>query len=295
MMPAAAYGQSAPPSDPPLPAMALGTTTFLDAEGGPGTLVHWNSTAYVANRVNDGSGNAAPVDFRTDSQGAVLHVAHTSKMKFLGAYVGAEVLLPIAHVRVRSGQLSESTTGIGDPILGAVLQWTGKKLLGKPFAARLDLNVAVPIGSYDRDNLVNIGNKAWSISPYLALTWQPVDRFEISSRITYNWMSKSTAPPYATKLANWQAGEQLAINLSGSYELSKTWRIGIGGYTLQQVSDSKAEDQRILGARQRVWGVGPGVRWSHGNQMLILTAYKEFAAENRPEGYQGGLRMIALF
>jgi len=299
MMPSVALGQAAPAPapapapTPPLPTVALGTTTFLDAEGGPGTLLQWNSSAYVANRVNDGFRNRAPVDFSTDAEGVVLHVAHTTRTKFLGAYVGGEVLLPIA--RVRSGQAIESTTGIGDPIIGAYLQWSDKRLLGRPFAARLDLGVAVPIGSYDRSELVNIGNRAWVISPYLAMTWQPIDRFEMSTRIIYNWAGKNTVPPHATNLRDWQAGEQLAVNFSGSYELSKDWRVGIGGYTQQQLSDSEVGGERILGNRQRVWGVGPGVRWRHGNTMLIFTAYKEFGAENRPQGYQGGLRIIALF
>lgn len=301
MAPVAAYAQSqpAPPSAPspapPLPPIGLGTTTFLDAEGGPGTLFQWNSSAYLANRLNDGHANRVPVDFKTDSQAVLLHVAHTTKQKLLGAYVGAEVLLPVAHVRVRPGAVGESTTGFGDAIFGAYLQWSQKKLLGRPFAARLDFDVIAPTGDYSRDKVVNLGNNAWSISPYLALTWQVADRWEISNRTNFNWTGKNTAPPHDAKLRSWQAGSQLAVNLSASYELTKTWRAGISGYTLQQLSDSRVDGERIDGKRQKVWAIGPGVRWSRGNKMVIVNAYKEFAAENRPQGYQGVLRVLTVF
>ncbi len=117
----AAFGQAAPAPSPPLPPTGLGSTAFLDAEGGPGTLFQWNSNVYVANRVNDGAGNRAPIDFRNYAQVGILHVAHTTKFTFLGAYVGGEVLLPVANVNVGPGSVGGSSAGVGDAIFGAYM------------------------------------------------------------------------------------------------------------------------------------------------------------------------------
>jgi hypothetical protein len=290
-----AYAAPGTPPAPPQPIVALGTTTMLDAEGGVGAMFQLLGTGYHATRVNDASGDEAPVDFRQSAEVALLHFAHTSNVELFGAYVGGEVLLPVAHVSLRADELRDSTTGVGDAIVGVFLQWQKLTLFNRPFSARLDLNIAAPTGTYDRNEPVNLGNAVWQISPYLATTLHVSERWEISNRINYNWSSVSHRPPYATMHDSAQPGDQLAINLSASYASAENWRIGIGGYTLQQLSDSKTDGARIRHSRQSVFGFGPSARWSHGQTMLIVSAYKEFEAENRSEGYQGVLRMMQIF
>lgn len=283
------------PPAPPQPMVGLGTTTMLDAEGGVGSLFQVLGTGYHATRVNDASGDKAPVDFRQDAQSVLLHYVYTSNLKLLGANLGGEVILPVAHVNLHVGALRDSTSGVGDTILGLVLQWQQLTLFDRPFSARFDLNVVAPTGSFDRDEAVNLGNKLWQISPYIATTLRVTERWEISNRINYNLSSVSHRQPYATLHESAQPGDQLAVNLSTSYAINETWRIGIGSYMLQQLSDSKTDGARIRGSRQSVFGVGPSVRFSHGRTMVIASAYKEFDAQNRSEGDQGVLRLMRVF
>ena len=290
-----AYATPGAPPAPPQPTVALGTTTMLDAEGGVGAMFQLLGTGYYATRVNDASGDAAPIDFRQNAEVALLHFAYTSNVELFGAYVGGEVLLPVAHVNLRADELQDSTTGVGDAILGVFLQWPKLTLFNRPVSARFDLNIVAPTGAYDRDGAVNLGSAVWQISPYLATTLRVSERWEISNRINYNWSGVSHRPPYATLHDSAQAGDQLAINLSASYAIAGNWRIGIGGYTLQQLSDSKTDGARIRHSRQGVFGFGPSARWNHGQTMLIVSAYKEFEAENRSEGHQGVLRMMRIF
>ncbi len=280
---------------PPQPMVGLGTTTMLDAEGGVGSLFQVLGTAYHATRVNDASGNEVPVDFRQDAQGALLHYVYTSHFKLLGAYVGGEILLPLAHVNLHADALRDSSSGVGDAILGLVLQWQELSVFNRPFSARFDLNVVAPTGSFDRDEPVNLGNKLWQISPYIATTLRVTDRWELSNRINYNWSGVSHQPPYDTRHESAQPGEQLAVNLSASYGINETWRIGVGSYWLQQLSDSRTDGADIPDSRQRVFGAGPSARWSHGRTMVIASAYNEFEAENRSQGYQGVLRVMRVF
>ena len=290
-----AHAAPGTPPAPPQPMLGLGTTAILDAEGGVGAMFQVLGTGYRATRVNDASGDEAPVDFQQNAEVALLHFVYTSNVKLFGAYVGGEVLLPVAHVSLRADALRESTTGVGDAIVGLFLQWQNLTLFDRPFSARLDLNLVAPTGSYDRDEIVNLGNKVWQISPYLATTLRVSERWEISNRINYNWSSVSHQPPYATLHESAQPGDQLAINLSASYAIAENWRVGFGAYTLRQLSDSKTDGASIPDSRQSVSGLGPSARWSHGRTMLIASAYKEFEAENRSEGYQGVLRMMRIF
>jgi hypothetical protein len=283
------------PPAPPQPMAGLGTTTMLDAEGGVGAMFQVLGTAYRATCVNDASGHEAPVDFEQNAEVALLHFVYTSNVKLLGAYVGGEVLLPVAHVSLRADELRDSTTGVGDAIVGLFFQWQNLTLFDRPFSARLDLNIVAPTGSYDRDEIVNLGNNVWQISPYLATTLRVSARWEISNRINYSWSSVSHRPPNATMHDSAQPGDQLAVNLSASYAVAENWRVGISTYMLQQLSDSKTDGARLRDSRQSVLGLGTSARWSHGRTMLIVSAHKEFEAENRSEGYQGVLRMMRIF
>ena len=290
-----AHAAPGTPPAPPQPMVGLGTTTMLDAEGGVGSLFQVLGTGYHATRINDAKGDEAPVDFRQDAQSLLLHYVYTSTLKLLGAYVGGEVILPVAHVNLHADGLRDSTSGVGDAILGLVLQWQKLTLFNRPFSARFDLNVVAPTGSFDRDEAVNLGNKLWQISPYIATTLRLSERWEISHRINYNWSSVSHRQPYATLHETAQPGDQLAVNLSASYAINETWRIGVGSYILRQLSDSRTDGARIPDSRQRVFGVGPSVRWSHGRTMVIASGYKEFDAQNRSEGNQGVLRLMRVY
>ena len=290
-----AHAAPGTPPAPPQPMVGLGTTTMLDAEGGVGSLFQVLGTGYHATRINDSAGDEAPVDFRQEAQSLLLHYVYTSNLRLLGAYVGGEVILPVAHVNLHADGLRDSTSGVGDAILGVVLQWQKLTLFNRPFSARFDLNVVAPTGSFDRDEAVNLGNELWQISPYIATTLRLSERWEISHRINYNWSSVSHRQPYATLHETAQPGDQLAVNLSASYAINETWRIGVGSYILRQLSDSRTDGARIPDSRQRVFGVGPSVRWSHGRTMVIASGYKEFDAQNRSEGNQGVLRLMRVY
>ena len=193
-----AHAAPGTPPAPPQPMVGLGTTTMLDAEGGVGSLFQVLGTGYHATRVNDADGKQVPVDFRQNAQSALLHYVHTSSIQVLGAYVGGEIILPVAHVNLHAGPVQDSTSGVGDAILGVVLQWQKLTLFNRPFSARFDLNIVAPTGSFDRDEPVNLGNKLWQVSPYIATTLRVTDRWEISNRINYNWSGPSHRPPYGT-------------------------------------------------------------------------------------------------
>jgi hypothetical protein len=213
----------------------------------------------------------------------------------LGANVGVETLLPLTYLHLEQAGLHASAAGAGDLLVGTYLQWSHRSLFGRPFAMRLDMDVTAPTGPYAADHALNLGEDVWQIFPHFAWTWRVTDKWEISDRTTYNWSAENNRPPTSPDAQSVQAGDQISNNLSASYALDQNWRIGLASYQLEQLSDTRVNDQPVSESRERVFGMGPGVYWTQGHVIVIADVYKEFMAQNRPEGYQGVLRLLMAF
>jgi hypothetical protein len=87
-----------------------------------------------------------------------------------------------------------------------------------------------PLGRNSPDRPVNIGNNAWALNPYYAVTLYPAKRFETSWRIHYLWNATNHAPPVATGDSTTQAAQAIHFNATGSYEIVKNVYVGANGY-----------------------------------------------------------------
>ncbi len=287
----AAHAQSPVPQPP----INLGLASFMDAEGGPGLLVQSQNTAYKATRTLDAEGDRVPGHFRQETETSLLHVAYTTPYKLAGGYVGFEALVPFVNVDVDAPGLDASRFGVGDLILGAFLQWSDFNAGGDRFAARADFVLIAPTGQYSAYRPLNAGFNVWELAPYVTTTWHVSEKWEISGRLSYNWNAVNDAPAAALEARSMQAGQQVSLNIGTSYAVAPGWRAGIAAYRLQQLTDAKIDGRPLLGRNQRVWGAGPGLLWSDGHWSVVGNLYKEFAARNRPEGYEAVLRLVAVF
>jgi hypothetical protein len=152
-----------------------------------------------------------------------------------------------------------------------------------------------PTGQYSPNDPINAGADAWQVSPYLAFTWRISERWEISGRSIYDWSSRSNRPPVSLGAMNSQAGAQFAQNLSVSAAITDQWRIGVAGYGLWQLDDSRVDGQAVAKSRQQVIGVGPGLLWSDGRATVIANVFDEIEAHNRPRGVSAVLRFLYPF
>ena len=110
----------------------------------------------------------------------------------------------------------------------------------------------------------------------------PASPFEFSATagMTYNFINPTTL---------YQSGVDAHIDLGASYSFSDAFYVGAVGYFFNQVT-SDTGGSPLLGAFQsRVAGAGPQVGWTLQIGRLAtdfnVRAYKEFAAQNRPEGW----------
>lgn len=292
---ASVSAQTAPPP-PPLPPVDLGQTNILDGEGKPGALLEIIGSGSIANRLTDDQGDRVPGRNRQRIATAIVHPIFVSKVQIAGAHPGVELLLPLSRVENDfSGPGAGSHTGLGDVTVAPFLQWAKADPGPGSVSARLGLQVVAPVGDHDPGRAVNTGQGGWQLSPYLAATWRPSARWELSGRAIYDWSGPAgTRRPDGVRLRA-QPGDLAALDLSTSYEVSSAWRLGIGGYALRQLGDARDDGTLLPGRRERVYGIGPVSRLQMGRTTLLAAAYGEFGARNRPEGVTINVRLQRPF
>ncbi len=228
---------------------------------------------------------------------ATTHIAYISNLRLLDGFYGAEILLPLADVDLdTSFGPKDRERGVGDLIFSPfILQWTDHKLFGMPYFHRFVFSVTLPTGKYDRNRPVNIGSNMVSINPYYAFTIMPTDKLELSARLHYLWNSENDDPFVGLGAGTVQPGQAFHANYAASYEVVKGVRLGINGYALQQLTEDKVDGRSQANSEERIFGIGPGIKWSGNGLSLYLNSYFETGAENRPEGTKVVFRLSRSF
>jgi hypothetical protein len=141
----------------------------------------------------------------------------------------------------------------------------------------------IPVGDYDPNRLANLGIGHGAIDGGAGYTYfnpQTGNEFSATAGLTYNFKNTST---------QYQNGIDFHVDWGASHFVTRQWQLGLVGYYFQQVTDDFGAPASLGGFRSRVAGLGPqiGYIFPLGDKQgyLNLKGYKEFAAENRPEGW----------
>jgi hypothetical protein len=107
------------------------------------------------------------------------------------------------------------------------------------------------------------------------------NEFSVAGGLTYSSMNHDL---------QYQNGIDFHLDWGASHFLSKNLQIGMAGYYFQQLTGDSGSGAKLGDFKERVLGIGPqvGFLFPVGKEhqgYLNLKAYRDFAAENRPEGY----------
>ena len=160
---------------------------------------------------------------------------------------------------------------------------------------RLALQIIAPTGHYDVSDAVSTGHGGWQLSPYMAITWRVSERLELSARAIYDWSTSVEGQTPVGASARLRGGDFFALNGSGSYAVTESLRLGLGGYLLKQLSTSISNSAPAPGQCQQVYALGPVTQWKIGSNSILGAAYGEFDARNRPEGISVNIRLQHFF
>jgi len=164
-----------------LPGVNLGDTNFEDSFAGPGFLLEEFPDVYVSGTLKDSNGATVPGSNTTTTILTTSHLVYVSNKRPFGAWIGGEILFPMADVQIKRAQGVDTTErGFADPILGPIaLQLAPKKIGTGVFVHRAEFALTIPIGKYSDQRPVNIRNHFVLINPLYALTYEWKSKFEV--------------------------------------------------------------------------------------------------------------------
>src|SRR5262249_20380165 len=142
----------------------------------------------------------------------------------------------------------------------------------------------IPVGDYDPNRLANLGlgHGAFDIgSGYTYLNPATGAEFSATAGLTYNFENPST---------NYQNGIDAHLDWGASKFFSKDFNLGVVGYFYQQITGDSGSGAKLGPFKSRVIGLGPQINFFFpvGDKIQgvgNLKVYDEFAAENRPSGW----------
>lgn len=215
----------------------------------------------------------------------VLHGQLYLGLTFSGGRSDASVWAVLTGPRGRSlsAAASDSASGISDLYPIASLKWQQ----GAHNVMLYGMG-SVPTGAYDPNRLTGVGLGHWAVDWGLGYTFMPASGFEFSvtAGLTYNFVNPQTG---------YQSGMDGHIDFGASYSFSDSFYAGAVGYIYNQVSPDTGIGARADGFRSKVSGVGPQVGWTFSvgdiGVDVNVRGYKEFAAQNRPEGWNAWLTL----
>ncbi|MET0527994.1 MAG: transporter [Microvirga sp.] len=180
---------------------------------------------------------------------------------------------------VINGHVSDSISGFGDLLPQATLKWN--------FGVHNLMTYAtgdVPIGRYDPDRLANMGLGHGAVDGGAGYTYfDPSAGHEFSAvfGLTYNFENPDT---------DYKNGIDAHFDWAASQFLNEHVQVGVVGYWFQQLTGDSGAGATLGDFKSRVAGIGPQIGFlfpvsDKVGGYLNIKGFKEFAAENRPEGW----------
>lgn len=293
-----------------LPSVNLGFTSFVDGipPAGPGHyftqyVQFWTSKRFVGSKNNSALPNSADEELKAYI-GLTQYVYQSDQPVLFGGKWGIDVIIPLVYLDMEYDVShpafpQDNSGGVGDILIGPLLQWDpimGEK--GPIFVHRIELQMIFPTGKYDDDRELNPGSNFFSFNPYWSGTLFLGPKWTVTTRIHYLWNDKNNDPNRGFGGADdTQAGQAIHANFAASYDLlPKQLRVGINGYYLKQITDTKMNGHDVSGRREQVLGIGPGLLYSFSrDNHLFFNTYFETATKHRPEGTRINLRWVYHF
>lgn len=231
-------------------------------------------------------------------------VTWVAPQKVMGGSFGAGLMLPVGWKQIDGkisaraaidlpGQLPDLTvnqrfdihdddTAFGDPLVTAFLGWHEGN-----WHWNAGVLANVPLGSWESDQLANIGFNHWAFDVSAALTWlDPQMGLEVSAAAGFTFNTENPDTDYTS-------GTDFHVEFALMQHFSKQFAIGASGYHYQQVTGDSGSGAVLGDFKGRVTGIGPAVNYTFElGQLPVMTSLKwihEFDSKNRLEGDMGFL------
>ncbi len=266
----------------------------------PGTYFINYFQYYSANEFED-----APFfveDFDLQATVNAFRFIHVTKYKILGGFLGMHVWIPLVNIHVEidtntpMGKVSDSKAGLADIVVGPLLSWHFKNW---HFATGVD--VVMPTGDYDKEDLANTGRNYWTFEPIVAFTYLSDSGFEVSSKFMYDFNTENDDSLVIDPLlgpieGDYQSGQEFHFD----YTVGKKFgplSVGAGGYYYKQITKDEFDDEKVGddGNKGEVFAFGPQIKYDYKNMSFTLKYQHEVDVDNKPEGDKVWFKFVYAF
>jgi hypothetical protein len=280
--PSISTAQSAPPGQTNA---ANGAETYdCGALPPPGFHILDYTNIYYAGELKDNNGNKVPGTFNLTAVANVIRPLYVADVKIFGANPAWQLVIPIVHEHMEYNGASQTKTGLGDIYMSPIyLGWHTPIV---HWVAGMD--VIAPTGEYHNGDLVNIGSNIWTYEPVLAVSVITKQGFTASAKFMYDVHSINAAEQL-------QTGDQFHVDYNTAYKFTDNWSAGIGGYWFKGLQNDTYQGSEVSGSIQKVFAIGPNVRYSAGKFFAVLEPDFEMDAQNRPQGVSTWLKLVYSF
>ena len=252
----------------------------------PGWYARDYNLAYYADTVNNASGHkATPPNFQAFTYANVPRAIWISDTKFLGGYVGADLVVPLIYESVKAGGYDSRTFGLGDIFTEATLSWHLKQ-----FDLAIGSGVWMPTGDFAPGS-TRVGLGYWTAMQTAGATWYvDTDKTWALSALCRYEFNTEQRDTHVTP------GQAFTLEWGASKTLEKIFDVGAGGL-LPAESHRRQRPGAIRGVPRPRGRPRPGSERGLSQAMFFVSlryAY-EFMAESRAEGNTVSLTLTKRF
>ncbi|MBL4676833.1 MAG: transporter [Mucilaginibacter sp.] len=284
--------------DPVLPPTNLGSANIFDGFAGePGFVYQTFAQSFMTRGLYNSRGEKLPTDLKVNSTLVMNQLIYMSKVKVLNGNLGFTLLIPAVQINASAPEGNAPSVNpnvLADPTWGTFIQWPKTTLFGKPIYQRTEIDVTLPVGSYDNRYTINASSHLWFYSVYHALTLMVDKRFSISTRNQFNYSSRYIG-------GQGKPGAFYNGNYSLEYLVLPKVRVEAVAYFLKQVGeDSYNGDhqyyQRTFGTgstKEKVLSIGPGIAYFvQGGPLVEAKIFFESDVRQRFGGTRPTVRIL---
>ena len=255
----------------------------------PGKYLKWYNFYYTSRKLTGPTGSRVNTDFELDVFATAPRLIWMTDRKLFGADYGVDILIPYLQVDVKAGGTHNSASGVGDIFFEpAVLGWHGDD-----WDIGAAVGLWVPTGEFEVNSLANVGKDFWTTMLTLGATGY-IDRektWSVSALGRYEINSKKSEIAV-------QPGDDFHIEWGVGKTVSSNWTVGLTAYTHWQVTDDRGGAVTWdPGVHDRFGSLGPEISYASDDStcFIALRYQREFAAVDRPEGYNTVLSLVKVF
>lgn len=266
--------------------------SFAAVPGEPGfgldAIVYVRSASASANRVFS-IGTKVAAGYAIDERYVYVTPSYTFSDPVLNGQLWLGVTFAVGHADTSvsavlsapfgtfAASRSDFMTGVGDLNPLAMLKWQAGSHNFMTYAY-----ANVPVGTYDPTRLAGIGLGRWAVDGGFGYTYANDAglEFSVTAGVTYNFTNPAT---------QYQSGVDGHVDWGASVALGEALYVGAAGYFYDQLGPDSGPGARLGGFQSRVTAAGPQIGYAFDLGVvqadLNLRGYKEFDAQNRPEGW----------